>query len=96
MAKYIDEKGLIKIFSLLKENYYNKIETEALMNGITEVFGDGEIGQVLTKTEDSVKWADNNLQTWKGTLEEYNAITEKDDDTIYFVIGEINVEDSTN
>lgn len=96
MAKYIDEIGLTKIFSLLKNKYFTKAEAETLTENVNKIFDEGEKGQVLTKTEDSIKWEDSKLKAWKGSLEEYNAITNKDDDTIYFVVGEINVEDSSN
>lgn len=80
------------IYDKYMNNMANKTIKTIEMNGVKYDLNSlpegGENGQVLTKTEDSVKWSDN-VNFWKGTLEEYNKIGNKDNDCIYFVVGNI-------
>lgn len=94
--KGVDINGLIEIFSIIDKTYGTKGEIKQVADSIDEIFNNGKKGQVLTKTDDSVTWEDSKLKAWKGTLEEYNNIGEKDDDTIYFVVGDINVGENDN
>lgn len=71
----------------MAENKITSISVNNVKYDLNALPDGGTNGQVLTKTDDGAQWS-NNVNFWKGTLEEYNKITEKDDDCIYFVVGD--------
>ena len=87
--KFLDKEGLIKAFSLIKEDVYTKSEIIDIVNSI---FPDGQDGQVLTKTDNGVMWEDY-IKFWKGSLEEFNKLPKQEDDRIYFIVGELSTEE---
>ena len=79
---FLDRDGLKRVFSLLDKDFFTKDEVLSIIDGVLPQSGD--TGQILTKTDGGVEWRDN-LKNWKGSMEEFNKITQKDDDCIYFI-----------
>lgn len=83
--RFLDKNGLTTVFSLLKDSLHTKSE---IMDIVNEIFPEGEDGQVLTKTSEGMAWEDY-IKCWKGNLEEFNNLPTKEDDRIYFIVGEV-------
>lgn len=56
--KHLDEEGLSKVWGKAKAAFSDKVETQNALNKKFELPSGGTAGQVLTKTEDGVVWAD--------------------------------------